>query len=142
MLLSEAAFLLSVFIVRLFECDPGKTCAFRSGFCFSKYLPTLDKMFLKNRTLTIQPLSFYKLEKNLCVQYHCQYVSLDCVLAWMPKKSLSLDTSQMPLLSTWQSATCAQGHRHLCYFTVHITERCWSSSKQAFVFNLCALRAL
>lgn len=35
-------------------------------------------------------LFIYILEKNLCRQDHSQYLSQDWVLAWVPKKSLSL----------------------------------------------------
>lgn len=68
----------------------------------------------------------YILEKNLCRQDHSQYLSQDWVLAWVPKKSLSL--VNWPALQ-WQPTKYPQGHRYHPYFTVHITTMCWNPPK-------------
>lgn len=90
--------------------------------------------------------SMYILQKTLCRQDHSQYLSLDCVLAWVPKKSITWHVQEaslaVPLASVWQSTKYPQGHRHLPYFTVNITTRCWSPPKKALVFVLSALCGL
>lgn len=58
------------------------------------------------------------------------------MLAWVPKKSLSLGISKRSAFNV----KYPQGH--LPFFTIHITKRCQNYSKKALMFDLSALCGL